>query len=157
MTLTDPKVFPEPIVQLIESTEVVEAGHASPCWESCLSTAKGYPRLAVTQTNRRKREMAYRFAYEFYKGPIPAGYDVDHLCRNIKCWNPDHLDAVTHRENVLRGVGPSAINAAKTRCKNDHEFTPENTRLTPRGKRDCRECDRMRDRERTPRHRSRKR
>lgn len=46
--------------------------------------------------------LAHRFAYEFLVGPIPKGLEIDHLCRNKSCVNPDHLEAVTHRENIRR-------------------------------------------------------
>ena len=51
--------------------------------------------------------MAHRFAYEEYVGPIPDGLQIDHLCRNKWCVNPEHLEPVTCRENALRGVAPS--------------------------------------------------
>ena len=72
------------------------------------------------------------------------------VVRNPACVNPAHLEAVTHRENVLRGAGVSAIQARKTHCKHGHEFTPENTMKvrTPSGNggRRCRTCDRIRKR-----------
>lgn len=73
------------------------------------------------------------------------GKEVDHLCRVHRCCRPDHLELVTHRENVLRGIGPTAVNAAKTECVNGHEYTPENTFLRANGRgRDCRICRRDR-------------
>jgi len=91
-------------------------------------------------------QQAHRVVYECVKGPIPHGLTLDHLCRNTLCVNPDHLEPVTMRENILRGTGPSAQNAKKDHCKHGHEFTDANThRRGPGrrvGKRECRECRR---------------
>ena len=54
--------------------------------------------------------------------------------------NPDHLEAVTGKENVLRGIGLSATNARKTHCKNGHELSGDNLYVVPDGSRSCRRC-----------------
>lgn len=82
---------------------------------------------------------AYRAAWILFRGPIPDGLTIDHLCRNTRCVNPDHLEPVTHRENVLRGEGLAAVNARKTHCIRGHEFTAENIIRNGR-KRACRTC-----------------
>ncbi|MEW2071975.1 HNH endonuclease signature motif containing protein [Streptomyces sp. NPDC007346] len=100
--------------------------------------------------------LAHRWAFVWANGAdaIPAGTELDHLCRNRSCVAPGHLEAVTHKENVLRGTSPSAICAAKTRCVNGHEFTAENTLIRPDGSRKCRTCKRAGDRRRTARLRA---
>jgi len=45
----------------------------------------------------------HRFAFEEEYGPIPDGFQVDHLCSNTMCVRPSHLEAVTRSENVRRG------------------------------------------------------
>lgn len=89
--------------------------------------------------------LAHRFCYAFYRGPIPNGLTLDHLCRFRACVNPDHLEPVTIKENVLRGNSMPAINKRKTHCKNGHEFSFENTYIKPDKKgpqRACRKCKR---------------
>lgn len=74
-----------------------------------------------------KMQKAHRVSYELYKGKIRRELEIDHLCRNKKCVNPKHLEAVTHRENMLRGNSFVAINAKKIRCKYGHKFDKKNT------------------------------
>lgn len=78
----------------------------------------GYGRVGYLGANR----LAYRVAYELACGPVPEGLVLDHLCRNRACINPDHLEPVTHAENILRGFNAAADNARRERCVNGHEF-----------------------------------
>lgn len=84
---------------------------------------------------------AHRLAWILFRGPIPEGMQIDHLCRVTRCVNPLHLEPVTQRENIMRSpVAIAAVNARKTHCKRGHEFTPENTIVHCGGKRACRTC-----------------
>ncbi len=83
---------------------------------------------------------AHRYAYELEHGPIPEGLTIDHLCRIRHCVRPSHLEAVSMTLNVLRGVGPAAINARKTRCKYGHLFTEDNIYRKKNGNRACKTC-----------------
>ena len=83
----------------------------------------------------------HQAAYALSKGDVPPGAELDHKCRVRRCCNPDHLEPVTHVENMARG-----INATKTYCKHGHEFTPENTYRSRDGRRHCRQCNQRRNR-----------
>lgn len=116
----------------------------SPSRNTCLmwtaATRNGY---GIFWDGRRMVK-AHRWSYELVHGPIPSGLVIDHLCRNTSCVNPVHLEAVTDRENILRGVGPSAEHARKTTCKRGHPF--DYLRKDPkRGRRQCRVCCRIRE------------
>lgn len=106
------------------------------CWQWTACTADGYGRFHL---RRGKVPPTHRLSYEWLVGPIPEGLHIDHLCRNRGCVNPDHLEPVTPKVNILRGVGPSAQHAVKTHCPSGHEYTTENT-YKYRGMRMCVEC-----------------
>ena len=119
------------------------------CWEWTGALANGYGQIKVLQ----RRHPVHRLVYEHHVGPIAAGMEIDHLCKNKVCCNPAHLEAVTHHENILRGNSPAAQHARKTHCKHGHEFTPENTRVVG-GVRRCRSCRRRRNLEYKARRRA---
>lgn len=112
------------------------------CWNWTGRTNGKYP---VIPLSNRKSGYAHRWSHEYYIGPIPDGYEVDHLCFNIICVNPLHLEAVTKKVNMER-----TRKATKTICNNGHKYTKQNTYIKPNGCRDCRECRRARDRKRRP-------
>ena len=80
---------------------------------------QGYGRFFIDW----KEVQAHRACYEFYRGQIPHGLTLDHLCRNRWCVNPDHLEPVSFGVNVLRGIGVGAQNAKKTHCSKGHALT----------------------------------
>lgn len=101
----------------------------------------GYGRVGVFG---RASERVHRVTYRAFVGPISSGLEIDHLCRVRACCNPQHLEAVEHRINVLRGRGGAAENAAKVTCKRGHPFDETNTVIyvRPSGRtfRSCRAC-----------------
>ncbi len=93
-----------------------------------------------------KNILAHRLSYELFVGEIPKNLQTDHLCRNRLCVNTNHLEPVSCKENVLRGIGLASINKQKTHCSQGHEFTPENTYIDNKNKRKCKECNKTRSR-----------
>ena len=100
-------------------------------------------------------QYAHRVSYKLYKGEIPIDLELDHLCRVRCCVNPNHLEAVTAKENVLRGNGPKSLGIrskekqlSKTHCPQGHPYSGDNLYKTPDGRRDCRICRRKADKKR---------
>jgi HNH endonuclease len=85
---------------------------------------------------------AHRASYTLFRGRIPTGLTIDHLCRNKPCVKPSHLEAVSMKVNVLRGVNPAALNSRKTHCPQGHSYDDENTYRWKDGSRHCRACSR---------------
>lgn len=125
--------------RIVERFDVAENG----CWIARGAlTAAGYGR---TTDEHGERVYLHRYEWERVHGPVPEGLELDHLCRNRACCNPDHLEPVTHAENVRRGEGvarSAEARLARPTCKNGHAWTPENTKQTAR-QRKCRTCERM--------------
>lgn len=143
----------KPIQDLLDAHEIEAATLArifsehtrvqpSGCIEWTGSTRpNGYGRLEIGRN--RFSALSHRVAYFLAHGPIPEGLVIDHVCRNASCVNVDHLEAVTPKENTLRGNGVTAKNAVKTRCDNGHELSGDNLRITKEGFRVCRTCKRL--------------
>lgn len=108
------------------------------CWEWTGHLSRGY---AVFSLKNRPVRVA-RASYEAFVGPIPEGLTIDHLCRNTRCVNPEHLEPVTRGENTLRGETVTAKNSRARACPKGHPYNEENT-YRKRGRRMCRACRRL--------------
>ena len=115
-------------------------------------TSAGYGEFSVNG----RVTLVHRWAYEAFVGPIPAGTELDHLCRNRACTGVTaegvvlgHLEPVTHRENIHRGLATmnGALQRARTHCDRGHPYDEQNTRVRKDRGRRCRACDRERSRQ----------
>lgn len=146
-----------PIPPLTESQHINFWAKVDPtgfCWNWTASVCKwGYGQFNVNRTG--KKMQAHRIAYTALVGTIPEGLELDHLCRNTSCVNPDHLEPVTREENQARipeqirfgarpkGWLPSWVTSGKNVtgfCKHGHEYTEDNTYYYKDGRTDCRRC-----------------
>jgi hypothetical protein len=108
--------------------------HVSGCW---LWIGHVGPNGYGQAGSKGKVHPSHRVVYEAALGPIPDGLELDHLCRNPPCVNPEHLEPVTHRENMRRGYY-----GTKTHCPQGHAYDDENTYRKANGHRECRTCAR---------------
>lgn len=109
------------------------------CWVWTKALNKGYGAFG---DGHKKVRGSHIVAYELLIGQVPDGLELDHLCRNHACVNPSHLEPVTHRENTMRGLNMTAIEAVVTHCPQGHPYDEANTTIRG-GKRFCRECARI--------------
>jgi 5-methylcytosine-specific restriction endonuclease McrA len=114
------------------------------CW---IWTARTLPNGYGMLNRKKKSHYAHRFSYVLHGREIPAGTELDHLCRNRGCVNPDHLEPVTRHINIMRGDGPRTTSqrmAARTHCQNGHPYA-DGYYLTKHGWKRCKTCGRESD------------
>lgn len=116
--------------------EIKDMGYLTPChvWVG-LVNHDGYGHYNYYSSNLKP----HIFFYEQKNGKVPDNLELDHLCRIRACCNAEHLEAVTHSENLKRG---NWKNKNKTHCLRNHEFNDENTYISKDGKRQCKTCNR---------------
>lgn len=113
-------------------------------WGAATNRSRGNQQYAAYRHDGR-RQYGHRVSFSVLVADVPAGMELDHLCRQTTCVNPDHLEVVTGRVNRLRGTGWVAVNAAKTHCPVGHAYVDGNTVIS-RGTRECRLCRNARKR-----------
>lgn len=114
------------------------------CWDyraRWVPDTGGYIRVRGRRADKRMRAL-HIIVWESLRGSVPAGFELDHLCRHRWCVNPGHLEVVTRATNVQRGLkGDLRLNE----CKEGHSLI--GAYVTPIGRRQCLECQRRRNRD----------
>jgi hypothetical protein len=140
------KTINPPIYRVLAKVTITESG----CWEfkgANYGGGYGMLRIGSRKDGTRRTKGAHRISYEHFVGEITEGLVIDHLCRNPPCVNPDHLEAVTERENILRGVSPWPALGRRNLCKRGHSLLdPEHGAVRKDGHRWCRTCNKLRKR-----------
>ena len=128
----------EIISRFLEKISIDENG----CWNwTGGKKGGGYAQFALD----RKPVSGHRFIYDYFNGDLDPRLTIDHLCRNVACVNPAHLEQVTMKENVLRSpTAPPAINKRKTHCIHGHPLQGDNLYVDSKEQRKCKECTRIR-------------
>jgi hypothetical protein len=130
MTTTKPKK-PRTIAARILARIAVEPESGCWLWQGYIEK-NGYGRLG--------RKWAHRLSYQAFVGAVPDGLELDHKCRTPRCVNPEHLEPVTHAENMRRSpLGAAVLHRSKTHCPSGHPYSGDNL-FVFRGMRYCREC-----------------
>jgi hypothetical protein len=140
-------------VKALSLTRRVPLDLSSPCWPwPGYVPSDHYPHVMIDG----QRKYVHRVSYQLHVGPVPRGWEIDHVCHTAAvsaglcagpecahraCWNPAHLEAVTSRENSLRGNHPLFAVARRKVCKRGHDLTDDrNVWVRPDGRRRCRVC-----------------
>lgn len=140
--LSDPKVR-----QVIEDVFWSKVEKTNTCWLWKGAKRHNYGELFILPP-----QPAHRLSWFFLRGAIPDKLVIDHLCRNPSCVNPEHLEPITHQENIRRGY------ALKTHCPKGHPLLGENLSQSKlkKGWRVCQVCERIRDNKRHIRDRTKR-
>lgn len=110
--------------RVLARMDIVDHGYSSPCWVSNRATQpNGYTKIGY----QNRTYLTHRVSYAAFVGPVPDGLVLDHLCRVRACVNPDHMEPVTTRENLVRGHTRTARQVAATHCPQGHAYDEANT------------------------------
>lgn len=127
-----------PVIDRLMRRLVLDVATGCLNWTGCINE-DGYGVISVPP--RGKNRGTHIVAYEEEKGPVPEGLELDHTCENRRCCNLDHLEPVTHLENVRRGRA-GLEQSLRTHCPQGHAYDEANTCIKANGKRRCRTCQR---------------
>lgn len=127
-----------PILRTPEERFNAKVDRTGSCWLWTGATAGGGRYGSFQYEGRVQR--AHVVAWLLAGRTVPDGLVLDHLCRTTLCVNPDHLEPVSQRENVLRGTAPTSANARKTHCRRGHPLSGDNLYVEANGGRRCRAC-----------------
>lgn len=120
----------------------IDYGDFSRCWNwKAGFNSNGYGEF----WNGFRSMPAHRYSFETFRGRVDDGLVLDHLCKNKNCVNPNHLEAVTTKENNIRGDGFAGVNSRKTHCIRGHKLIKKNLCGTylKKGIRKCKICHNM--------------
>lgn len=135
------KTIDPELLALIRFCEKVRINLQTGCWLWTGAPGKdGYGAFKFGN----KQIGAHRWIMKYLKGPLTSKQHIDHLCRVKHCVNFDHLEVVTGRINTLRGIGPTAINARKSKCLRGHPLRGKNLYNDASGGRVCKACNKIR-------------
>lgn len=129
----------KPVIdRIMARVQVTESG----CWEwTGARNALGYGKIGVRDDQGQNQNCyVHAVVWETRVGPLPSGLELDHLCRNPPCCNPDHLEPVTHQENLRRGGQARRLRIAV--CRRGHPYG-DPPKLDVRGQRVCLICKRV--------------
>lgn len=158
---------PIPIEQITIEKLASIVGKAKRVGDCLIHPNKHHTGYAHIRINGQKYS-AHRIIKAVATGTNPTNLVTDHLCRTKNCIRPSHLEFVENLENVRRGVSWDIFRKTviadkknQTHCKNGHEFTETNTRISVRKdtrpgteRRSCRECHRLTEQRRRDRAKS---
>src|SRR3979409_2218654 len=116
-------------------TDALAVNLAAPWWLSKADggNSHGYGKIRIKGVLWH----THRYMWTVMRGPIPKGMEIDHLCRVRNCVNPQHMEVVTHTENMKRGSWTT-----RTHCPKGHPYDETNTHVARNGWRHCRICGR---------------
>lgn len=129
----------ELLTRLFGHITVRDMGFRSECWLWRPKRPEQYSMISIKGLYYSTHRVFYAL---FVAQPHPSQH-CDHLCRIPSCVNPAHLEAVTPKENYMRGVSRASLNAKKTHCLRGHPLSGENLKIESNGQRECRECKRI--------------